>query len=445
MDLKGKTIAIVGLARSGISAAKLCALRGARVIVSDSAPASSLDSLIGQLGTMLDKVETGTNTVKFLSQADLIVVSPGVPLAIPALAEIRKRGIPIIAEVELASSMIDCPIIGITGSNGKTTTTELTGNMFRLSGFRTFVGGNIGTSLSELPLSGKTYDVAVVELSSFQLEAIENFSASAAGLLNITEDHLDRYPDFEAYANAKMRLIQTLKKKGVAVCNWHDDQSRTRCSALQREIIYFGSENYPGAYLKGGTIVVNDPKGKAEFSLNRFSLPGVHNLQNAMAAILLARAVDATDEGIQKALDTAEPLEHRIEPVKSNTQVLFFNDSKATSPSSVITALAAFKEPVVLLIGGRDKGSDFSVLNESIRKKTKMIVCFGESADRIAKGIGANVPVKSVETMEQAVKEGFTACQPGDTLLLSPGCASFDEFRNYEHRGQRFKELVNGL
>lgn len=445
MDLKGKKVAIVGLARSGVAAAKLCAKLGAKVIVSDAASKESLAKKLDELGDLFDEVQTGRNTIDFLSKADMIIVSPGVPLAIDALKQARSQGIETIAEVEFASRFITCPIVGITGSNGKTTTTKLTGKMLELSGLTTFVGGNIGVALCELPLSGINADVAVVELSSFQLEAIKTFKVHIGAILNITEDHMDRYPSFDAYADAKLRLLECLGKEGVAVCNANDKETANRCSDLKSKILWFSDEKMPGAHISNDEIVVSDFSGVAHYSLSKFALVGIHNRENAMAAVLIARAAGATDQGIQKALDTFKPLEHRIEPVGIFNGVAVYNDSKATSVASVITALDSFEGAVVLLIGGKDKGSDFLLLSKAISKKAKAVFAFGQAGRQIADQIKTNVPVSYAGSMKEAVNAGFALCKKGDVLLLSPGCASFDEFDNYEHRGRQFKEWVHAI
>ena len=445
MELSGMKVAIVGLARSGLAAAKLCAAHGARVFASDSASPDALAKVLAENENLFEQVQTGTNSVEFLSQADLVVVSPGVPLRIPVLAEIKKLGVPLISEVEFASRLIRVPIVGVTGSNGKTTTTVLIGQMLRESGLTVFVGGNIGTALSELPLSGRAYDVAVVELSSFQLEAIDTFTPHAAGILNITADHLDRYPSFDAYAQTKMNLVASLSAQGVAVLNGRDPQTVRRRDQVKAQVLCFGDPDRPGAYVDGDEIRVDDFSGQACFSLEKFVPMGRHNRENAMAAVLLARCMGATDHGIQQALDNVHPLPHRLEPVRQYRGVEIYNDSKATSPASVATALGSFEAPVVLLLGGQDKDSDFAELNEPIRQRARAVFCFGQAGPKIAGMLDVPCPVTVLNTLEQAVLKGFAACTLGDVLLLSPGCASFDAFDNYIHRGERFKECVDEL
>jgi UDP-N-acetylmuramoylalanine--D-glutamate ligase len=437
MELKGKTVAVVGLARSGVAAAKLCRKLGATVIAQDAAPASALVETIASLQEVVSEIEIGRNSFEFLEKADLVVVSPGVPLALPVLQQLKTKGTPVIAEVELAFYAIDCPILGITGSNGKTTTTTLAGQMLEASGRRVFVGGNIGTALSELPLSGKIVDVALVELSSFQLEAIDKFTVAGAALLNITEDHMDRYPSFDAYADAKMGLLHAVEKQGVAICNATDPQTARRCENLPVQTMWFAKPEGPGAWINGNDLHVKDTYGQTQFTLANFDLVGRHNHENAMAAVLLARCGGATDAGIQTALDLAKALPHRIEPVRTVNGVRIFNDSKATSPSSVKTALAAFDAPVVLLMGGRDKGSDFTVLAD----RAKAVFTFGESGEEIAEQVNGEY----VGTMAEAAGKAFTVCNSGDVLLLCPGCASFDAFKDYMDRGDSFKEWAGGL
>lgn len=445
LNLQGKTVAIVGLARSGQAAARLCARHGARVLASDAAPVSALNDTLALLKDVLAEVETGEHTIGFLARADLIVVSPGVPLAHPVVHAVAEKGVPLIAEVELASHWIDCPIVGVTGSNGKTTTTSLTGEMLTASGHRVFVGGNIGTSLCELPLSDRPCDVAVVELSSFQLEAIDEFKVRAAAVLNITADHLDRYLTFEAYAAAKMNLLAHVETDGVAVCNGRDAETRTRCAKVEARTLWFGDPERPGAVPEDDGFFIEDWRGRSRYCLERFALVGEHNRENAMAAALLARHAGATDAGIQQALDTFSPLDHRLEPVRQINGVRIVNDSKATAPASVGTALASFTAPVVLLMGGRNKGGEFGDLSDRIASHARAVFTFGEAGPTIVDQIVADVPVRFAGTMDEAVAKGFAACRPGDVLLLSPGCASFDAFNDYIHRGERFKELVREL
>ncbi len=442
MNLKGKKVAIVGLARSGMAAAKLCVKNGAKVIASDAASTRSMEKRLAGAKEMFEEMETGKNTAEFLLQADLVVVSPGVPLAIEALGEVKAKGVEIVAEVELASWFVNCPIVGITGSNGKTTTTLLLDRMLRMSNLKVFTGGNVGTALSELPLSGQEADVAVVELSSFQLEAIRSFKTEAAAILNITVDHMDRYKNFEDYAQAKMTLMESLSENGVAVVNAVDYEAATRCGKLDVDILWFGDKEKSGAYISGNDMVLNDHRGNARYSFSEFALVGEHNRQNAMAAALLAGITGGTDKGIQKALDTFEPILHRIEPLGEINGVAIFNDSKATAPESVVTALKSFDAHIVLLLGGKDKGADFSVLNRQISKKAKEVFTFGMAGRQIVRRISGSVPVSYAGAMKEAFEKGLAACEKGDVLLLSPGCASFDEFENFEHRGRTFKEWV---
>jgi UDP-N-acetylmuramoylalanine--D-glutamate ligase len=445
VELKGKTVAIVGLARSGVAAAKLCASRGATVIASDAGSSSALASVLGELKAVLAEVETGGNSAAFLQKADLIVVSPGVPLAIEPIQSAKAAGVKILGEIELAASFLDRPIAAITGSNGKTTTTVLCGLMLQRSGIKTFVGGNIGVALSDLALDLSLGDVAVVELSSFQLEEMEQFQPDAAAILNITEDHLDRYPSFDAYAETKMNLLSMLPASGLAVVNANDEQIRSRAKAIAAPTLYFGDASFSGAHLDGEILAVEDEQGSARYDLKNFTPLGMHNRENAMAAVLLARKLGATDEGIAKAFSEFKAPPHRLEFVREVRGIKIFNDSKATSPASVETALAAFSEPLVVLLGGRSKGADFSKVGPVLARAAKTVICFGEAGPHIAEQVKLPVAPIVVGDVDAALASGLEFCAPGDVLLFAPGCASFDQFRNYEHRGEHFKERVNDL
>ena len=393
--------------------------------------------------------EFGDNTHRVLD-ADYIVLSPGVPIDAPIVKLAREKQIKILSEIEIAFDQCEAPIVAITGTNGKTTTTTLVGEIFKRAGWNTFVAGNIGIAFSEIVDQAKgDKAIVVLEVSSFQLDAIDTFRPKVSAILNITPDHLDRYKNYEAYIQSKYRIVENQKGYDVFVYN-HDDEHARNCADTVN-IRTFGfslkEELKQGTYLAGDDVVIRIGREK-EVLINRneIGIPGPHNLMNAMAAALMTRTMGIEYDAIREALRAFKGVEHRIEFVRELNGVKYYNDSKATNVDSVYYALGSFKEPIILIAGGKDKGNDYSKIAESVKEHVKAIVTVGKGAEKIEKFFKDMKPIYSAGmSMEEAVRLAKDAAVPGDIVLLSPACASFDMFDNYEHSGRVFKELVNQL
>ena len=456
MNLAGKNITVVGLGKTGMALARFLKKSGAAVVVTDSATEEDLGPQVQELRQMGIALETGQHRTETFQQADLIVLSPGVPHTIPPVVRARETGTVVIGEIELASRFIGEPIVAVTGTNGKTTTTELVGDMLKNSGVKVFVGGNIGNPLIGYVDAGDRADVVVAEISSFQLDTIDRFRAQIGVLLNITADHLDRYPDFEAYAASKMRLFENQQSGDIAVLNTSDPLVRSLTAGLKNKKLLYpqAGEDENGAVINGNRIrfQLKDPGqldavGHRQWSLDvsRVKLRGRHNLENACAAGLAARAAGARPEAIQTALDRFHGGAHRLEYIETIDGVEFFNDSKATNVDAVIKAVECFRQPVVLIMGGLDKGSDFVPLRDFFQDRIKSLIVMGEAAGLIRSALGDLRPTAAAASMEEAVTRARQAASPGDVVLLSPGCASFDMYDNYAQRGDDFRRLVTDL
>ncbi len=456
MDLAGKNITVVGLGRTGIALARFLKKTGAAVIVTDSAAEADLGPQVQELRQMDIALETGQHRPETFQQADLIVLSPGVPHTISPVVRAREAGTVVMGEVELASRFIEDPIVAVTGTNGKTTTTELVGDMLKHSGIKVFVGGNIGSPLIGYVDEGDRADVIVAEISSFQLDTIDRFRAQVAVLLNITADHLDRYPDFEAYAASKMRIFENQQSNDIAVLNSSDPLVRSLTASLANKKLMYPQafEDEDGAVINGSRIrfrlkhvghVDTAAQGQWALDLSRIRLRGRHNLENACAAGLAAIAAGARPEAIQTALDQYRGGAHRLEYIDTIDAVEFFNDSKATNVDAVIRAVECFHQPVVLIMGGLDKGSDFAPLRDFFQNRIKSLIVMGAAAGLIRSVLGDLRPTVTVASMEEAVSQARQAASPGDVVLLSPGCASFDMYDNYAQRGDDFRRIVMNL
>jgi UDP-N-acetylmuramoylalanine--D-glutamate ligase len=453
MPLAGKRALVVGLRRTGVAVARFLHAQGADVIVTDKASATELREQLDLLTDPAIRTELGEHRPEIFQQADLIVVSPGVPHTLEPLAAARDRGVPVIGEIELAARFIREPILAVTGTNGKTTTTELVGQMLQQSGLRVFVGGNIGNPLIGCVAQGEAVDVVVAEISSFQLDTTETFRAQVAVLLNITADHLDRYPDFEAYTASKFRIFENQQPADVAVINLADPVIRRLAHRIKSRKLVFGSPTATdeGAVLETDRITIrmvhrrtgHDEVG--EVDLTEFRLRGRHNRENACAACLAALAAGATWEGIQAAVNSFQPTAHRIEFVARIDGVSYYNDSKATNVDAVARALESFPHPVVLIMGGRDKGGDFRALTEHVRRHAKHLILTGEAAEQIYTVLGHQLPSRLAPSMPEAVRTAHELAVAGDDVLLSPGCASFDRYTNYAERGEDFRRAVMAL
>ena len=425
------TVAVVGMARSGVAAMKVLLQQGAKVRPVDEKP---MGEIFG--------VPVLPQTDQAFEDVDLVVISPGVPPDLDVLKRVRARGVPIISELEIATFM-EGPIIGITGTNGKTTTTALTGHILRESGIPCQVGGNIGTAPTEMVATSRPDQWNVLELSSFQLELAKSFDAKIAACLNVTQNHLDRHHTFENYVNAKARLFEMQREGDLAVLNSDDPVTVTFAPRTKAKTVWFsGTHEVSGAWLEGDVIRL---QGGSLLNVHDLQLRGRHNYENVMAAALIAESVGATPEQIAGAASTFAPVEHRLEFVRTLGGVGYYNDSKATSVDATLKAIDAFEGGLWLILGGKDKDSDYSVLREPLRAKARAALLIGAAAPKIAKHLGDSVPIIQAGTLAAAVDRASRSAAPGDTVLLAPACSSFDQFDNFEQRGRAFKDLVNAL
>jgi UDP-N-acetylmuramoylalanine--D-glutamate ligase len=447
IELRGKRVLVVGLARTGIATALFCAARGARVTASDARSEAQLGDTVARLRQAGCALEFGAHTVSTFRAQDLIVPSPGVPADLPALVAARGAGIPIWSEIELASRFLRGKLIAITGSNGKTTTTALVGHILAGAGMPVIVAGNIGTPLISRVDDSSDNTVTVAEVSSFQLEWIASFRPDVAVLLNLTPDHLDRHASFEDYCRCKLRIFENQTERDAAVLN-ADDPVLARQSLQRPRICWFSRTRIQpsGASLRGSQIVFRDGRGETVL-LDRsdIGLRGEHNVENVLAAASAAWLIGAPAAAIAAGVRSFPGVEHRIELVADIGGVQFFNDSKATNVDATLKALDAFPGGLFVILGGRDKGSDYTPLIEPLRQRAKQVFLIGAAAEKIQAQIGAGVPAVRAGTLDRALALAWERARSGDTVLLAPACASFDQFENYEHRGRVFKQLVHAL
>jgi len=447
MDLANKRVLVVGLGKSGVASALFLQARGAKVTVSDSKPQ---DQLGEEIPVLLDHgiaVETGGHGERTFRGQDLIVVSPGVPVDSPPLVQARALGEPVIGEIELASQFLPKNLVAITGSNGKTTTTTLAGEIIAGGGFSTAVGGNIGTPAISLVEQAMPDTVVVLEVSSFQLETIQTFRPKVAVVLNITPDHLDRHRTFEAYTNAKARIFENQQAQDFAVLNADDAASAGLASRTQAQVFWISrkKEVKQGAYVRDGRIFFRDPKGQHEImQTSEIPLKGSHNVENVLAAICVGAVMGCDAVSIAKAVLNFKAVEHRLEYVATIRGVEYYNDSKATNVDATIKALESFPANVHLILGGKDKDSDYTQLNDLLQQRVNRVYTIGAAAEKIESQI-KGVEVDHSETLETALRRASAIAAAGDVVLLAPACASFDQFQNYEHRGRVFKEVVHTL
>ena len=447
MQVEGKKILVVGLARSGVAAAEFLAARGAQVTVNDAKPEADLPEAAGLRGKGIDVV-AGAHPRALFETADLIVVSPGVPLALEVFAAARAAGVPIIGEPELAAAFLRGRLVGITGSNGKTTVTTLIGELLKDAGLPTQVGGNIGTPLISLVETSTDESVTVVELSSFQLEAVERLHVNVALLLNITPDHLDRYDSMADYAAAKANIFCNQTADDVAVLNADNDWSMREGEKTAARRVCFSRlrELDEGIFLRGDAIIERNATGERELLTRAdIPLPGDHNVENVMAALAAGLACGASVDSMRQTVRQFKGVEHRLEFVAEINGVKFYNDSKATNVDAAIKCLEAFAGGVIVILGGKDKGSDYEPLAPLVRERCEHVILIGAAADKIEAALAETKPLHRAATMPDAVKLGLELGQPGNVVLLAPACASFDMFDNYEHRGRVFKEAVRSL
>ena len=447
VELKGKRVLVIGLARTGAATALFCAPRGAAVSATDIRSAEQLGDVVNKLRAAGVRVELGVASEAALAGQELVIPSPGVPGDAPLLQQARSRGIPVWSEIELASHFMCGRLIGITGSNGKTTTTSLVEHILRSAGFATVLAGNIGTPLIAKVTETTGRTVTVAELSSFQLELIESFRPNIAVFLNLTTDHLDRHQTLDAYGAAKARIFENQSKEDFAVLNLHDAMS-ARYAPSRPQVFWFSRKTSvdQGAWVQEGNITFRQ-HGKEEGILDRSQVPllGAHNLENVLAAVVATRLAGAQPTEIAAGIRSFTGVEHRIEFVAEIQGVRYYNDSKATNVDATLKALDSFPGRILVILGGQDKNSDYTQLRDGLRDKAILALLVGAAADKIERQIAGSVAIKRAATLERAVDEAFRASHPGDIVLLAPACASFDQFQNYEHRGRVFKELVHRL
>jgi UDP-N-acetylmuramoylalanine--D-glutamate ligase len=442
MRLGGVKTLVVGMEKSGLASVVLAAEQGAQVRATDLRPLEELPEAAAPMARAGVRFERQTEAV--FEWPDLIVLSPGVPADLPPLEKARRRGAKVIGEIELAAPFLKGPIIGITGANGKTTVTAMTGHILRECGLPAQVGGNIGRPVTGMVADSREEQWNVLELSSFQLETIETFRARIGVALNVTPDHLDRHRTFENYAAAKGRLFETQQAGDYAVLNAEDAVCVGYAAQTRGTPVWFSSARRVerGAWLEGGTVWYD---GEALIPAAEIPIRGMHNIENTMAAAATARLAGAAPGEIARAIRTFKAVEHRLEFVRSIGGVAFYNDSKATNVDAALKALAAFDGRLWVILGGKDKGSDYTVLREPLRAKAHAAMLIGAAAEKIASHLGDAVRLVSSGTLERAVAQAYAEAAAGDTVLLAPACASFDQFRSYEHRGRTFKELVGKL
>ena len=450
MDLKNKRVLVVGLGKSGISAALFLRGQGARVTVSDSRSALALAKEIPALLEAGIMVESGGHGLLTFRRQDLIVVSPGVPMDTPEVKQVVGFGLPVIGELELASRYLYGQVVAITGSNGKTTTTTLVGQILSDAGLPTLVGGNIGLPVIDLVAKSTPQTTNVLEVSSFQLETIEQFHPKIAVVLNITPDHLDRHGSFEAYAAAKTRITENQGLDDFLVLNAEDKATQMVALKTKAQIFWFSGRRpiKQGAFVHGESIVFLPKEGgKAEpvMPVAEISLKGAHNVENVLAAVCVARLAGVSAETIRATVRAFKAVEHRLELVKSLRGVEFYNDSKATNVDAAMKAVASFKGGVHLILGGKDKNSDYGLMAELLKERVKAVYTIGSAAEKIERQLAGVVKMESAGTLQVAVADAAVAAVSGDVVLLAPACSSFDQFDNYEHRGQVFRQLVSEL
>jgi len=442
LEIAGKKILVVGLARSGLAAAGLLVRKGALVRATDVKPLDQLPEAAAELSRL--GIEFQVQAAEVFEGVEGIVISPGVSADLAELEQARGRGVPVIGEVELAGYFLEGKTIGITGSNGKTTTTALTGHILRRSGIPVQVGGNIGEAVTSMIPTSRPEQWNVVELSSFQLETIESFRAHIAVALNVTPDHLDRHHSFENYARAKARLFQTQTAEDFAVLNADDPACREYGGQTSARLLWFSLQGAvsPGVFLEGETLSLD---GQRFLEMREIPLRGRHNVENTLAAAGAAHLAGAELEAIGAAVRTFPGVEHRLEFVRQIRGVDFYNDSKATNVDAALKAVEAFPGGLWIILGGTDKGAPYAPLRQALISKARAALLIGAAAGKIASELAGAVRLIQCGVLEDAVRIAFREAAPGDTVLLAPACASFDQFSNFEHRGRVFKTLVAQL
>ena len=452
LEVAGKRVAVIGLGRSGQAAVRLLRRLGARVTVADQKPSSELAAALGGLSAGEVEIHGAGAYEPALRGAEVVVVSPGVPMALAPLQRARQAGMRIIGELELASRHLTGRVLAVTGTNGKSTTVTWIGELLRGAGYAPFVGGNLGTPLAEAALAsldGKAWDLVVAEVSSFQLETIETFHPWIGAVLNVTPDHLDRYPSMEAYAAAKLRLFENQGDADYAVLN-ADDPWLSRSAVVSRGARIEFSRTRPverGLYLDGNMMILSNLYGRREEvgRVDALQVKGVHNIENAMAAAAVAALAGCPMDVISQGLRAFRGLEHVMEVVRVLRGVAYVNDSKGTNVDATIKALESVPAPVILIAGGREKGGEYPGLAEAVRRKARRVILLGEARARLREVLAGTCPITEAASLKDAVRDAANTAVAGDTVLLSPACASFDMFADYKDRGRQFKEAVHEL
>jgi len=444
MELKDKNALVIGLARTGRECARFLVGQGANVAVSDRRPQAELEDEVRSLAGLPIRYFLGAEERHWLDAMDWVIPSPGVPADNRLLCEAAARRVPVLSEIELAYRFFRAPLVAVTGTNGKSTATTLIGEMIKAGGRKAFIGGNLGTPFIGA-FSGE-WDWGVLEISSFQLEWIEHFRPRVAALLNVTEDHLDRYANFDEYRRVKESIFAAQTESDFALLNREDPWVWALAPKLKARVVTFGfAEVRDGVYATADRIVWRDGAREESFPLARVKIQGVHNVENMMAAVATAKLAGIAREPIQQILENFAGLEHRLEFVREKDGVSYYNDSKGTNVGAVVKSLAGFSAPVILVAGGVDKGGDYGPLEEGIKRAVRRLVLFGAARNVIARALGHLTETVIVENLAEAVGDAAAAARAGDVVLLSPACSSFDQFRNYAERGQSFKQLVRAL
>jgi UDP-N-acetylmuramoylalanine--D-glutamate ligase len=445
LELSNKRVLVVGLGRSGVASALFLKSRGASVTVSD---AKSQDQLREEIPALLDQgivVETGGHGDRTFQDQDLIVVSPGIPLDSQPIEQARALGALVIGEIELASQFLSGPIVAITGSNGKTTTTTLVGEILAKSGIKTLVGGNIGKAAISLAEEATPETAIVLEVSSFQLETVRRFRPKIAVILNITPDHLDRHRTFANYVDAKARIFENQTTEDFTVLNADDPACFELASRTHSQVFWFSRKSgvEQGAFVQGGHIQFRRKNSDVDIMpIAEIPLKGAHNVENVLASVCGTLLMGCDPNQVRKAICEFKAVEHRLEYVATVGGVDYYNDSKATNVDATVKALESFPANIHLILGGKDKGSDYSALNDLLRQRVKRVYTVGAAAEKIQLQIRGVAEIFAAGTIQSAVQHAAASAQPGDIVLLAPACASFDQFQNYEHRGRVFRELV---
>ena len=447
MDFKGKKMVVIGMGKTGIASARFLGSQGARVVAVDEKTPAHWGEEFDQIANK-EWLETAAYNTRVLESASMVIPSPGVPPHNDILVAAIKLNIPVVSEIELAYRYLKVPIIAVTGTNGKTTTTSLLGEIMVRAGKKVFVGSNIGNPLIEYAETPQKDDFIVAEISSFQLQWIDKFRPFVALLLNITCDHVNYHGSFDEYRRIKARVFANQTSDDFAILNAEDREQDKLADIIRAKIASFSSvkEVKRGIFIKGDALIYKSfADSDEQYPLSMIKIPGLHNVENIMAAILAARFCGCNRDSIIEAVSNFHGLPHRIEFAGEKKGVRFYDDSKGTNVGSVVRALDTFPEPVILLLGGRDKDGDFETLRELLIKKAKRVILFGEARDRIGSLIGNDVPSEKKPTLAEAIASAYKKAIAGDVVLLSPGCASFDEFKNYKERGNYFKKEVAKL